>query len=229
MSGSAWMLIVYVAIFIAIIVWVARSKGQGRSRDELKARGGGPGCIHCIGDFKLYPDRLETPHGTAHFRDGPVRAAVDTAGNLAVGRRATLTRMAAGGLLFGPLGAVVAGAGFKKDRAHDARELYLLVEAPEFDSVGEFEPRHGPQVREFVVDLHNAYRTWHRLTVDKQEDASEIAPAAPKALEQRVGDSQLQDPAPLSVADELAKLAALKEQGILTQEEFDAQKARLLD
>jgi hypothetical protein len=33
---------------------------------------------------------------------------------------------------------------------------------------------------------------------------------------------------PLSVADELAKLAQLKEAGVLTEEEFAAQKAKLL-
>jgi hypothetical protein len=35
--------------------------------------------------------------------------------------------------------------------------------------------------------------------------------------------------APWSLADELAKLAALREQGILTNEEFDEQKHRLLE
>lgn len=34
--------------------------------------------------------------------------------------------------------------------------------------------------------------------------------------------------APVSVADELTKLAKLKEDGILTQEEFDKKKAELL-
>ena len=34
---------------------------------------------------------------------------------------------------------------------------------------------------------------------------------------------------PLSVADELAKLARLKADGVLTEEEFAAQKARLLE
>lgn len=33
----------------------------------------------------------------------------------------------------------------------------------------------------------------------------------------------------MSVADELAKLAALRDSGVLTQEEFDQQKAALLD
>ncbi|MER6065092.1 DUF4429 domain-containing protein [Streptomyces sp. NPDC001792] len=35
--------------------------------------------------------------------------------------------------------------------------------------------------------------------------------------------------APVSVADELAKLAALQQQGILSREEFEQQKARLLN
>ena len=34
---------------------------------------------------------------------------------------------------------------------------------------------------------------------------------------------------PSGVADELAKLAQLKDAGILTEEEFNAQKARLLN
>lgn len=38
-----------------------------------------------------------------------------------------------------------------------------------------------------------------------------------------------QSAAPLSVADELAKLAALKDAGALTDEEFSAQKAKLLN
>jgi hypothetical protein len=35
-------------------------------------------------------------------------------------------------------------------------------------------------------------------------------------------------PAPVSVAEELKKFAALRDQGILTEEEFAAQKAKLL-
>lgn len=46
----------------------------------------------------------------------------------------------------------------------------------------------------------------------------EAAPQAPQAAA----------PATTGLADELAKLAVLRDQGVLTQEEFDAQKARLL-
>lgn len=53
------------------------------------------------------------------------------------------------------------------------------------------------------------------------------------AQEQEQADAQEQNyaPAPASqvdVADELQKLAQLKEQGVLTEEEFATQKAKLL-
>ena len=138
--------------------------------------------------------------------------------------------MAAGGLLFGPIGAVVAGAGFKKDREHDARELYLLVETPDFASIGEFEPRHGAQVREFTVDVNNASRAARNLIAEDEDE--EVGPLAKvKALERGEDSTALLQPshaATVSVADELAKLAALREKGVLTEEELTAQKARLL-
>jgi hypothetical protein len=227
---SSYILFIYVVAFAVAIYLVYRATAKRGSRDELKSRGGGPGCIHCIKDFALYHDRLQTPHGTAYFSDGPVRATVDTAGNLAVGRRATLTRMAAGGLLFGALGAVVAGAGFKKDKRYDERELYLLVEAPKFASIGEFEPEYGAQVREFTVDLHNAYIAWQRSAAEDEDDDDGIEAAPETAMIGEAGTKALPSAVaqPPSVADELEKLAALRDRGVLTEEEFSAQKNRLL-
>ena len=48
--------------------------------------------------------------------------------------------------------------------------------------------------------------------------------------QQRAADQVVQQPAPapVDVAEELQKFAALRDQGILTEEEFSAQKARLL-
>ncbi|WP_046111796.1 SHOCT domain-containing protein [Aquincola tertiaricarbonis] len=54
--------------------------------------------------------------------------------------------------------------------------------------------------------------------------AAAAAPAAPPAPERRDGVP----PTNVGVADELTKLAALRETGVLTQDEFDTQKRRLL-
>jgi hypothetical protein len=57
-----------------------------------------------------------------------------------------------------------------------------------------------------------------------------IAGRGPKQVSDGIKHSGLVDgrPPTLSVADELAKLAALRDQGAISQDEFDAQKRRLL-
>lgn len=58
----------------------------------------------------------------------------------------------------------------------------------------------------------------------------EFRPAFAEAVvAQPIAATTTAQPLPVSVADELTKLLRLKEQGILTQAEFDAQKARILD
>ena len=54
---------------------------------------------------------------------------------------------------------------------------------------------------------------------DAKQNAAQVAPVM----------SQPVAPQSSSIADELTKLAALKEQGILTDEEFQIQKAKLLN
>ena len=57
--------------------------------------------------------------------------------------------------------------------------------------------------------------------VARRQDARHQQQAANQAVHQP-------PPAPVDVAEELQKFAALRDQGILTEEEFAAQKARLL-
>ncbi|MFB9645435.1 hypothetical protein [Microbacterium terregens] len=84
-----------------------------------------------------------------------VTASVDTAGNFATSSRTTVTRVAAGAVVFGPVGALV-GATAKKTKAHDLRELYLLVEGPGFAAVVTCNPDHGSQVRQFAAAVNSA-------------------------------------------------------------------------
>jgi len=72
MSGSTAWVVFLVVVLVVVIVFVAYQvlKGTG----FLKRLGRGPGCIHSIDGFRVYRDRVETPHGVAYFRDGPVTA-----------------------------------------------------------------------------------------------------------------------------------------------------------
>jgi hypothetical protein len=96
---------------------------------------------------------ISTPQGS-----GPVAgasASCDTASNMVVKSRATLTRMAAGGLVLGPLGAVLS-LGFKKQKVDDHRELYLLIETSTFASVVECPPDQGVKARQFAAAVMTA-------------------------------------------------------------------------
>ena len=62
--------------------------------------------------------------------------------------------------------------------------------------------------------------------VARRQDARYQQQAADQAAQQQVVHQP--PPAPVDVAEELQKFAALRDQGILTEEEFAVQKARIL-
>ena len=74
------------------------------------------------------------------------------------------------------------------------------------------------------VVLERVKKGYEKPFVDKANEAIQKARAASAST---IGGCQSNNSA-FSVADELSKLKALLDQGILTQEEFDAQKAKLL-
>jgi flagellin-like hook-associated protein FlgL len=100
-------------------------------------------------DVTLYEDRITTAQGTAKLTPD-VTASADTAGNLAVTKRITLTRLAAGG--------IIGGLVFQKKQKHDTRELYLLVETPEFASVTQGGAEDGTKVRDLAAKITTAGR-----------------------------------------------------------------------
>jgi chemotaxis protein histidine kinase CheA len=145
----------------------------------------------------LYEMGIRTPNG-----GGPLigaSATVDTAGNLAVSKRPTLTRMAAGGLLLGPFGALGSLA-FQKTNKHDSRELYLLVETTELSSVVKCPADDGLKARSFAAKIN---------TVAKQ--APEIAAARPQQVEaarKAVAAAESETGAVQSARAELARVEA---------------------
>jgi len=87
----------------------------------------------------------------------------------------------------------------------------LLLETP-----GEY----GEERFSHVANPERVQRTIHQLTEDNRRRMAPVThlPAVDAASSATA----------MSVADELAKLARLRKQGVLTEEEFQAQKARLL-
>jgi hypothetical protein len=106
------------------------------------------------GSVSLTAMTITTAQGTFNL-DPSVNAIVDTAGNLATSSRTTFTRVAAGGLLFGPVGAIVGGVA-KKNKVHDNRELYLMIEGQGFAGLVTCNPDDGQKVRQFAVAVKQA-------------------------------------------------------------------------
>ena len=103
------------------------------------------------GGVSLYERFIETPGGA-----GPligITAAADSAGELVTSQRATLTRMAAGGLALGGLGAILS-LGFQKRKVEDQRELYLMIEGPGVAHVAKLDPDEGHRARQFAAIIN---------------------------------------------------------------------------
>jgi len=127
--------------------------------------------VDAFGPVTLHELRIVTPAGEVPL-DG-VEATVDSAGNMSITKRATLTRLAVGGLVLGPLGAVLA-LGFQKKRTHDDRELYLLIEAGPASCVLQVKPDAGTNVRAFAVQVNARARGIGQI---RAQVAAELADA----------------------------------------------------
>lgn len=132
---------------------VAQAEAMGRNR-VAKFRGR-DGSVEAFENVLVVGDKtfqMETS----------VRATVDASGNFFRHSRSTLTRMAAGGMLFGPVG-VLAGGMVKKAKTHDTRELYLLIEGDEFAAVITCDPNYGPSAQHAAAAINQAAKTSNGL------------------------------------------------------------------
>lgn len=157
-----------------------------------------------VGEIWIWEDRILAADKSVYAMDGHVHAEVDTAGNISVSRRPTLTRMAMGAML--PGSALIPGFALAKKETLDSRELYFILEHPEWGAVVKVEPQFGEAVRTIAVGVNQAAR---RLA------KTDTVPAVPA-------------PGTPDVLDRLHRLGELRASGVLTDEEFAAQKAKLL-
>jgi len=123
-------------------------------------------------------------------------------------------------------GAVGVKANSKKDRTAKAAEaqLKLLKEqakppAPRPSSVGRMTSADRMRIADGQRKLREERELARVAAVEKRE-----LPSGPPAL----GEPTTSRDASWLIADELEKLASLRDRGILTSEEFDERKAKLL-
>jgi hypothetical protein len=121
----------------------------------------------------LYDDRIKTPSGE-HALTASTSAMVDTAGNFMHSSRSTVTRMAAGTAIAGPLGFLV-GVAAKKGKTVDSRELFLMIEGPDWADSLVCEPdKDARKVREFAQAVNLAARNVERVTAAREKRVREL-------------------------------------------------------
>jgi hypothetical protein len=158
--------------------------------------------LSSIWNLALYRDRIIDQNGRhLPFAGGEVVATCDTAGNIAVTRGRNLAAKGVGTLFLGPIG--LFGIGNAKEHSLDTRELYLLIEGPGWAYTQKFIPDLGQALHQFAQAINAAAR----------EHRGATAPDPPQAAD---------------AASRLREMAKLREEGILTDDELAAQKARIL-
>ncbi len=129
-------------------------------------------------------------------------------------KKGVVKRSIVGGVLFGPAGAIIGGATAKEKTNVQAQTRQEII-------------------RTLVVTRDDPYKPVLRFSYDAnlekklrdilaQNQAKEIPTVQATYIEQK-------NDVPNLIADELIKLKQLMDQGILSQEEFDQQKEKLLN
>lgn len=132
-----------------------------------------------------------------------------------------------GGLLFGGVGAIVGGSTAKATQNKEVSEMAIKILKRD---------TNDPNIRLLIYSgavlktketlARNTYEELMKEVAGIKDIFSVIIDMGESKKKQEVSNT---NNAAGSIADELAKLAKLKEQGILTDEEFDAQKSKLLN
>jgi hypothetical protein len=136
-----------------------------------------------------------------------------------------------GGLLGGGVGAVIGGLSGKKKVSQKVSSIQLKVTVEDvkeplqtidfLDTTVAFGGGADRSSSVYQQAMSVASR-WQAHLVVAMKQATRTASQQPSSQTDNAGS------APTSVADELVKLADLRARGILTQEEFDSQKSKIL-
>lgn len=163
-------------------------------------RGGYIGSVgHGRDQMWIWRDRIVSSEGL-FLMDEKTRASIDQAGNLSLAYRHTVTR------------SVLFSSNWQKQETADTRELYFLIEHPEWAKVVSVPPNFSQQVRQIAAQVNSA------------ASAKAGAPAPPTPAAAMTTTPAAEDP-----LDRIKKLVELRDAGALTDEEFAQQKAKILN
>lgn len=139
-----------------------------------------------------------------------------------------------GGLLFGGVGAIVGGNTAKATQNKKIRvmSIKILLKSTSDSTIilNIFEvgkDGFALETKKSADRMH--YEGLMKEVAGIKDIFSIIIDMVDKDIEQQKGISTIQQASATSIADELTKLAKLKEQGLLTEEEFEAQKKKILN
>lgn len=139
-----------------------------------------------------------------------------------------------GGLLFGGVGAIVGGNTAKATQNKEIRvmSIKILLKSTSDSTIilNIFEVGKDGSVLETKKAADRMhYEGLMKEVAGIKDIFSIIIDIVDKDIEQQKSIPTMQQTSTTSIADELTKLAKLKEQGLLTEEEFDAQKKKILN
>jgi gas vesicle protein len=158
-------------------------------RDVHQAERHGTKRLGSVGTVTAWEHEIRTDGGL--FAMTPeVTATVQSGGELLVSSRASLTRIAGGALLGGPVGAIAGGL-LRKDTSKDLRELYLLVEGKEFATLVDCNPDEAAKVRQFATAINLAAK----VSLQRATERAEKVAVAQTALAGVVADTRAVDAA----------------------------------
>lgn len=165
-------------------------------------------------DLIVMSDRCVQKDRT-YILDADVRASVEVDGQILKSSRPTLTRMAFGSVL--PGSALLVGLALPKTTTEDKRRARFVLAHPQWRVEERLDPDHAHLVVGIAAQVNAVAEGLKRQqTVSFVAAAREVPPAAPASASAH------------GLAEEMTKLASLRDAGILTEEEFTAAKARLL-
>lgn len=150
------------------------------------------GLLASFHGLNLYADRVEG-QGQIIKLTSNVEASVEASGSrfaTSNGSRSTLTRTVVGGMVAGPLGAVV-GAGNKKDRKdtiHDDRSLRIIIRSLDGCIDAAINPDESEGAHKFVTAVKNAVIHYNERMKNKsalEKKADEMATAGSSAVERK--------------------------------------------